>query len=115
MRGRYVTKDWGSSYKSRSVYNPIDKFKDTDGTEYERLNGRSDINNYDAYGRIISQELDGVTKVSFNYQNNIEHPSVAHLYSVSDGYIEKTFYFYTDEANYINRYTLGIFTTIKTR
>ena len=70
-------------------------------------------NNYDAYGRIISQELDGVTKVSFNYQNNIEHPSVAHLYSVSDGYIEKTFYFYTDEANYINRYTLGIFTTIK--
>ena len=70
-------------------------------------------NNLDSYGRVATQELNGVAKATFNYQNNIEHPLVAHLNSVTDGYINKTIYYYTDEANYVNQYCLDIFTVTK--
>ncbi|MBO4667810.1 MAG: hypothetical protein J5666_06795, partial [Bacilli bacterium] len=45
-------------------------------------------NNYDACGKQINQSLNNDTKVIFTYENTIESPTVAHISSVLDKYLD---------------------------
>ena len=67
------------SIKETSLINEITYFGNSSNTIV--------TNNYDEYGRLISQKLNNEIKVTFNFQSNWESPSVANLTSVNDKYL----------------------------
>lgn len=78
-----------------NTYNTIVEQEQTDLFDSVTFYGQNNnniciTNNYDGYKKIFNQELNEQTKVTFNYESNIEHPSVARLTSTIDAYINKT-------------------------